>query len=175
MAAETSESPSKVNSESHKFGVFQGVYIPSTLTILGVVMYLRMGWVVGNVGLVQTLIIVTISTIITFLTSLSISATATNMKVGGGGAYFMISRSLGVEAGAAIGVPLFLAQALGTSFYIVGFSESIEIFFPFVNPLIIKVTSLVVLTALAYTSANLAVRIQFLVFVVITFATKSLD
>ena len=83
------------DSNAQGFGTFKGVYIPSTLTILGVIMYLRMGWVVGSVGLLQTLLIVTISTAITFITSLSISATATNMKVGGGGAYYMISRSLG--------------------------------------------------------------------------------
>jgi solute carrier family 12 sodium/potassium/chloride transporter 2 len=65
-------------------------------------MYLRIGWVVGNVGLWKTLIILMISSTITFLTGLSISATSTNMDVGGGGAYFMISRSFGVEAGAAV-------------------------------------------------------------------------
>jgi amino acid transporter len=65
------------------------------------------------------------STVITLLTSLTISALAANMRVGGGGAYFIISRSLGVEAGAAVGLPLFLAYAFGVSFYISGFAESI--------------------------------------------------
>ena len=51
---------SEVESNAQGFGTFKGVYIPSTLTILGVIMYLRMGWVVGNVGLIQTLLIVTI-------------------------------------------------------------------------------------------------------------------
>ncbi|NEQ12335.1 MAG: Na-K-Cl cotransporter, partial [Moorea sp. SIO4E2] len=59
-------------------GTFGGVYTPSILTILGVIMYLRFGWVLGNVGLVGTLIIVTLSTSITFLTALSISAIATD-------------------------------------------------------------------------------------------------
>ena len=84
-----------------KFGTFQGVFIPSVMTIFGVIMYLRMGWVVGHVGLIPTLAIVTIASLVTFITGLSISATATNMNVEGGGAYFMISRSLGLEAGAA--------------------------------------------------------------------------
>ena len=146
---------------------FKGVYIPSTLTILGVIMYLRMGWVVGNVGLLQTLLIVTISTMITLITSLSISATATNMKVGGGGAYYMISRSLGVEGGAAIGIPLFLSQALGISFYIVGFSDSIADQIPFISPLILRIATLAILTALAYISADLALKVQVWVFVAI--------
>ena len=58
----------------YQFGWFKGVYTPSVLTILGVVMYLRFGWVLGNVGLLSTLIIVTLSTAITFLTGLSLAA-----------------------------------------------------------------------------------------------------
>ena len=85
-------------------------------------MYLRFGWVVGSVGLSGTLIIVTLSTSITFLTALSIAAIATNTPVKGGGAYFLISRSLGIEIGGAIGIPLFLAQAFSVALYIIGFS-----------------------------------------------------
>ena len=84
------------------FGTFQGVFTPSILTIIGVVMYLRFGWMLGNVGLTTSLVIVTLGTAITFLTGLSISALATNMRMKGGGAYFMLSRSFGVEAGTAM-------------------------------------------------------------------------
>ena len=70
-------------------------------------MYLRFGWVVGNVGLLGTLVIVTLSTSITFLTSLSVCAIATDRVVRVGGAYYMISRSLGIETGGAVGIPLF--------------------------------------------------------------------
>ncbi len=95
-----------------KLGPFIGVFTPSVLTILGVILYLRTGWVVGNVGLPRALLIVTIANAITLLTSLSVSAVSTNMRVRAGGAYYIISRSLGLEIGAAIGIPLFLAQAL---------------------------------------------------------------
>ena len=77
------------------FGTFGGVFTPSILTILGVIMYLRFGWVVGNVGLIQTLIIVTICTSITALTALSMSAISTDRRVRAGGGYYMISRSQG--------------------------------------------------------------------------------
>ena len=73
--------------KGYGFGTFKGVFTPSILTILGVVMYLRFGWVLGNVGLGLTLVIVTLSTAITFLTGLALSSLATNMRVGGGGAY----------------------------------------------------------------------------------------
>ena len=65
-----------------KFGTFLGVYTPSVLTILGLIMYLRFGWVVGNVGLLLAVLIVLLSSSITFITGLSSSAIATNMRVG---------------------------------------------------------------------------------------------
>lgn len=155
------------------FGTFKGVFTPSILTILGVIMYLRMGWVVGHVGLFGTILIVTMASAVTFLTALSISATATNMKVGGGGAYYMISRSLGVEAGAAIGLPLFLAQALGISFYLAGFAESLQALFPELPMLAINLVSLIALTSLAYTSADLALKIQYLILAIIILSLLS--
>jgi len=113
-----------------KFGTFLGVYTPSVLTILGLIMYLRFGWVVGNVGLPMTLFIVILATSITAITALSASAVATNMRVGVGGEYFMISRSLGLELGGAIGIPLFLCRTLSITFYCFGLAESILAFWP---------------------------------------------
>lgn len=157
----------------YAFGTFKGVFTPSVLTILGVVMYLRMGWVLGNVGLPATLVIVTLASSITFLTALSLAALATNMKVGGGGAYFVISRSLGVEAGAAIGIPLYFAQALGISFYVAGFAESVVGVFPGLSPVTIGVVTLVVLSILVYVSADLALKTQFLIMAAITVSLLS--
>lgn len=159
--------------QTRRFGTFKGVYVPSLLTILGVIMYLRSGWVVGNVGLAETLIIVTLSSSITFLTALSISAIATNMRVGGGGAYYMISRSLGLEAGAAIGLPLFLAQALVISFYIAGFAESVNALFPFLPLRVVGVLTLLALAAVAYASADLALKAQFFILAVIALSLVS--
>ncbi len=152
----------------YSFGTFKGVFTPSILTILGVIMYLRFGWVLGSVGLPATLLIVTIATSITFMTGLSLSALATNMKVGGGGAYYIISRSLGLEAGAAIGLPLFFAQALGIAFYVSGFTEALTNTFEVPFPSVwISVGTLAALTALAYFSAALAMKAQFVIFTVI--------
>lgn len=161
----------------YQFGTFQGVFTPSILTILGVIMFLRFGWVLGNVGLTKTLLIVTMATSITFLTGLSLSATATNMKVGQGGAYYVISRSLGLEIGASIGLPLFLAQALGIAFYISGFSEALqgsvdlshwiqmlpEALQGISQVRFISIITLTLLTVLALVSADLALKAQLLI------------
>ena len=162
--------------QGYAFGTFKGVYVPSVLTILGVIMYLRFGWVLGSVGLPSTLLIVTLATSITFLTGLSLSALATNMKVGGGGAYYIISRSLGLEAGAAIGLPLFFAQSFGIAFYIAGFSEAVvsNLALPaFLTAKVIGVSTLVLLTALATISADLAMKAQFFIFATIVASLAS--
>ena len=158
--------------KGYSFGTFKGVFTPSILTILGVIMYLRFGWVLGSVGLPATLLIVTLATSITFLTGLSLSALATNMKVGGGGAYYIISRSLGLEAGAAIGLPLFFAQAFGIAFYISGFTEAVvsnlgHLLPAFMTAKAIAIGTLVALTVLAYISADLALKAQFFIFATI--------
>ena len=122
---------SEINTQSvQKFGTFLGVFTPSVLTILGLVMYLRFGWVVGNLGLPATLLVVLLGSSITFITALSASAIATNMHVGVGGEYYMISRSLGLEPGGAIGIPLFLCRTLSITFYSFGLAESIVTFWP---------------------------------------------
>ncbi len=160
-------------SKGYGFGWFKGVYTPSVLTIFGVIMYLRFGWALGNLGLPLTLILVVFANLITFLTALSLSALATNMKVGGGGAYYMISRSLGLEPGAAIGLPLFLAQSLGVAFYIAGFAESLNNVYPVLDPSLVGAVTLVLLSVLAYASADIALRSQFFVMAAIAISLIS--
>ena len=130
-------------------------------------MYLRFPWVLGSVGLAGTLLIVGLSISITLFTGLSISAIATNMKVGGGGAYYLISRTFGLEAGAAIGLPLFFAQALGIAFYIAGFAEAVVGYVPVVSTEVVGFATLFTLTAVAYFSANLALKGQYAILAVL--------
>ncbi|NGX45290.1 MAG: hypothetical protein K940chlam2_00435, partial [Chlamydiae bacterium] len=94
------------------FGTFIGVFLPGILTMFGVIVFLRMGWIVGSAGLPITLVVVTLGSLITFITALSIAASSTNIEVKGGGTYCMISRSLGLQMGSAIGVPLLISQLL---------------------------------------------------------------
>lgn len=155
------------NRTGYGFGTFQGVFTPSILTIIGVVMYLRFGWMLGNVGLPASLAIVTLGSAITFLTGLSISALATNMRMKGGGAYFILSRSLGLEAGAALGIPLAIAQAVGVSFYVAGFAEAlVQSGLPVVSgwdARTVGLVTLVVLAAVATISADIALKTQYFI------------
>lgn len=158
---------------SSGLGTFGGVYTPSILTILGVIMYLRFGWVVGNVGLIGTLAIVTLATAITFLTSLSICAIATDRVVRVGGAYYMISRSLGIETGGAVGIPLYFAQVLSVALYTIGFAESVNQTFPFLNQLYVALVVTVGVAILAITSASVAIRAQYIIMAAIALSLIS--
>ena len=111
-------------------GTFSGVFTPSILTILGIILFLRLGYVVGNAGLGRALVILILANGISVLTSISLSAIATNIKVKGGGDYYLISRTLGPEFGGALGIVLFLAQSVSIGFYCIGFGEVLAQIFP---------------------------------------------
>ncbi|MBT3296085.1 MAG: amino acid permease [Verrucomicrobia bacterium] len=148
MAQQTSS-----ESKSGRFGTFGGVFTPCTLTILGVILFLRFGMVVGNAGILHAIGIVLAAKLITMLTALSLSAMATNTRVRGGGAYFLISRSLGIEFGGAIGVVFYLSQAVSVALYIMGFTEA----------LLAVVPSLAAAPVLTATAVNVAVFVCVLI------------
>lgn len=155
-------------------GTFNGVYVPSVLSIFGVILYMRLSWLLGELGLPLTLLMVFLACSITLITSLSIAASATNIHVKGGGVYYMISRSFGIEIGSSIGIPLYLAQALGIAFYIIGFVESLKPFFPFMDTVQIGLYTLFAVTLLAYYSSSFAMKIQIGIFCVIISSLISL-
>ena len=163
-----------VPAQDSGLGTFGGVYTPSTLTILGVIMYLRFGWVVGNVGLLGSLIIVTLSTAITLITALSACAIATDRVVRVGGAYYMISRSLGIETGGAVGIPLYFAQALSVALYTIGFAESVVRTFGHLNQLYVALATTIAVAVLAITSARFAIKAQYVIMAAIVLSLLSL-
>ncbi len=118
------------SAERVRFGTFAGVFTPNVLTILGVIMFLRFGQIVGQSGIMDAIMIVLCAKLITSLTAVSLAGVATNTRVKGGGAYFLISRSLGPEFGGAIGVVFFLAQAISVAMYVIGFTEAFTNAFP---------------------------------------------
>jgi amino acid transporter len=160
-------------SAAKKFGTFAGVYTPSVLTILGVIMYMRLGWVVGEAGLIGTIIIVLVAHIISITTGLSISSIATDKKIKTGGIYYILSRSLGLPMGGSIGITLFVGTALSIALYIVGFTENflgieaISNFLGMANDInsirIIGSIVLIILFVIAFISTSLAIKSQFFV------------
>lgn len=163
------------DNDSGRFGTFGGVFTPCTLTILGVIMFLRFGQVVGNAGVWMAVGIVLFSKTITTLTALSLSAIATNTKVKGGGAYFMISRSLGAEYGGSIGVVFFLAQAVSVALYIVGFTEAASSTFPALatHRLAIASTLNLIVFICVFIGAGWTIKVQYVILAILMLALVS--
>jgi amino acid transporter len=164
-----------MNQKGNQFSTFAGVFTPSILTILGVIMFLRAGYVVGEAGIINTIIILCVAEIISLLTAISMSAIATNTPVAGGGAYFLISRALGPQFGGAIGLALFLAQALSVPFYILGFTNSLVASFPSLSAWFvpIAVVTAAILFSVNLISSGLAIRVQYIVMTMLALAIVS--
>jgi len=157
--------------EKKKFGTFAGVFTPSILTILGVIMYMRLGWVVGNAGLIGAIVIIIIAHVISVATGLSLSSVATDKKIGAGGIYYILSRSMGIPIGGSIGIALFIGTAFSIALYLIGFAESFNAYVGFgtsINDLRLTGTiALVSLSALALVSTSAALKTQFLILIAI--------
>ncbi|XP_070845933.1 solute carrier family 12 member 2 isoform X2 [Chaetodon trifascialis] len=108
-----------------KFGWIKGVLVRCMLNIWGVMLFIRMSWIVGQAGIALACLIVVMATVVTTITGLSTSAIATNGFVRGGGAYYLISRSLGPEFGGSIGLIFAFANAVAVAMYVVGFAETV--------------------------------------------------
>jgi amino acid transporter len=156
-----------------KFGTFGGVFTPSLLTILGVIMYLRLGWIVGQAGIIYTVGIILIAHVISITTGLSLSSIATDKKIKAGGIYYVLSRSLGLPFGGAIGATMYFATALSISLYLIGFAESfvaIDVVRNYLNLeqnidtyRLVATSMAVLLTIIAFVSTSLAIKVQYLI------------
>ncbi len=157
-------------------GTFAGVFTPSILTILGIILFLRLGYVVGSAGLGRALLILLLANGISVLTTFSLSAVATNLKVKGGGDYYLISRTLGMEFGGSIGIVLYLAQSVSIAFYCIGFGEVAAALLGGGHPLmpqIVAATAVVFLFVFAWLGADVATRFQYVVMTVLGLALIS--
>jgi amino acid transporter len=163
----------KTNNQPPKLSTFAGVFTPNILTILGVIMFLRMGFVVGNAGLKEALIILFLAHAVSILTSFSVSTIASNMpEIKGGGDYFLISRSIGIGYGGAIGVILYFAQTTSIAMYIIGFMDALVMILPFLASFQ-KILSIIVLGLLfipTYKGADIASKMQQIILVILTLA-----
>ncbi len=165
--------PRSGTDEPKKLSTFGGVFTPSLLTILGLVLFLRVGFVTGSVGLLQMLVILVLATAVSLLTTVSLAAIATNLRVGGGGVYFLISRTLGPAFGGAIGLVLYLAMSVSIAFYAIGLGEAVASVVGASNdgfPQMVAAGTIVLLIAVAWLGADIATRLQYVVMVCLAVA-----
>lgn len=163
---------------SGKFGTFGGVFTPSILTILGVIMYLRLPWIVGHGGLYLTIGIIIAAHLISVTTGLSVSSIATDKKVEAGGAYYIVSRSMGLSMGGTLGIALFVGLSFSISLYIIGFTESLLDFLEYPRDIqTIRLwgsVTIVLLTIITFVSTSLAIKTQYLILVAIAASLVSI-
>jgi amino acid transporter len=153
------------------------VFLASISTILGAIMFLRFGYAVGNTGLLGALAIILLGHAVTIPTALAIAEIATNRRVEGGGEYFIISRSFGNTIGGAIGISLYLSQAISVAFYMIAFAEAFSPLAPWfesvlgfgLDPRIISLpATLVMVLLVASRGANLGVSALWVVVAILT-------
>jgi amino acid transporter len=155
------------------------VFFTAISTILGAILFLRFGFAVGTVGALGVFLILLMGHLVTIPTAFAISEIATNQRVEGGGEYFIISRSFGLNIGGTIGIALFLSQAISVAFYVIAFTEAFEPFFNWVHTrfdilLPRQVVSLPVMALLALLilrkGANLGVKALYVVVAILFFS-----
>lgn len=184
-----SESQSRANrtvkdAKKAKLGTFEGVFLPTTLNVLSILMFLRFGFIIGQMGILGSLLLLVMSYVIDILTVLSVSAISTNGTVRGGGAYYMISRSLGPEFGGAIGIIFFTGQVLNSALNVVGFIEPLLVnfgkaqgdIFPLLPvsywwQVFYSTILLILCTSVALVGASLVSKTAFWLFILLTTST----
>lgn len=166
--------PSSLDTEKeHGFGTISGVYIPSILMMFGVILFLRLGLITSYVGPLRMCTIILLSLTIMLITAASITSVVTNMQVGSGGIYFLISRSLGIEIGGAIGILLYLCQIISIALCTTGFAVAFCDVFPGWSKESVEICTLLILTALSFFSTNLALKTQFLILILLVVSIVS--
>ena len=157
-----------------KLGTFRGVYRPTVMTILGLMIYVREGWVVGEAGLLGAILIILATFLITGTAALSLSSITTNIHIGAGGVFSIIAKSLGLETGGSIGVPLYLGQALSGALYIYGFTEGWLYVFPDHSQWLVAYAVFAVAMGVTFVSSSFAFRLQGAVMIVILISMASI-
>jgi len=158
----------QIETSNKGFGTLP-VFLTTISTILGAILFLRFGWAVGNIGFWGVFGIIVIGHVVTITTAMAVSEIATNQKVEGGGAYFIISRSFGLDIGASIGIALFLAQAISVAFYVIAFSEAFHPLFQYFGYVmtdnrLIALPAMAILTVLILTKgADMGVKVLYIV------------
>ena len=163
-----------ISSRDGKFGTVKGVYIPDVLQMIGVILFMRLSWILGHVGMFAMGCVIALSSLLILLTSLSMTAIVSNMKMKGGGAYYLISRALGIEFGSAIGVLQCVSTLCSVALCVTGFSLSISEILPTVPVPLIKAGTLTALLLISYYSTEFALKTQVLIFTLLFTAISAI-
>jgi amino acid transporter len=155
------------------FGTIRGVLIPNITMMFGVILFLRLGVITANAGIVLMTMAIALSLAIMVLTSLSIGTLCSNMQVGDGGVYYIISRTLGIEIGGAVGLVIYFAQLISISLTVSGFSLSLCELFPHLSLELVEVGTLVCLALLSGASAAWALQAQGVILMILLAALAS--
>jgi amino acid transporter len=154
-------------------GTFSGVYLPSVLQMLGVILFMRLGWITGYIGPWKMSLIILMSSTILFVTSLSLTSIVTNMRVGNGGSYYIISRSLGMEFGSAIGILLSVAQLTTIAVCVSGFAISLQEILPHYSLTTIELCTILALAIVSSFPVDFALKTQGLIYIIVLSAIVS--
>lgn len=155
------------------------VFFTAISTILGAILFLRFGFAVGTLGFWGVVVIILLGHMVTIPTALAISEIATNKRVEGGGEYFIISRSFGMNIGATIGIALFMSQAISVAFYVIAFTEAFEFLFNYfadnmgvtLPRQVISIPAMLLLAYLILTrGANMGVKTLYIVVAILAFS-----
>lgn len=155
------------------------VFFTAISTILGAILFLRFGFAVGTLGFWGVVLIILLGHMVTIPTALAISEIATNKRVEGGGEYFIISRSFGMNIGATIGIALFMSQAISVAFYVIAFTEAFEFLFNYfadnmgvaLPRQVISIPAMLLLAYLILTrGANMGVKTLYIVVAILAFS-----
>ncbi|MBS0011531.1 MAG: hypothetical protein KFF49_08985 [Bacteroidales bacterium] len=165
-----------VSEKKTNFGTLP-VFMTAVSTILGAILFLRFGYAIAHVGFIGVVGLVVVGHLVTFPTAMAVAEIATNQRVRGGGAYYIVSRSFGLNIGAAIGIALYLSQAISIAFYIIAFAEAFD---PLINWLdssfgflipdkrYISIPTMIILSVLFLSrGANLGMKFLYLVVVLL--------
>lgn len=160
--------------KNNKFGLLKGVFIPNVTMMFGVILFLRLPIIVSHTGLWNQCGVILLSLAFMLITSFSIASIATNMEVGSGGVYYLITRTLGIELGGSVGIAVYLAQLISIALTITGFAYLFCDIFPQFSVIQVEIISLITLTFLASVSTSLALKTQGFIFILILLAIGSI-
>lgn len=162
------------SSKQDGLGMLRGVFIPYIATVFGVILFMRIAIVTGNIGFSSVLSINVLSLLLMLITTASLTSIMTNFELEGGGIYYIVSRTLGIEFGGAIGLSIFCSQVISIATCITGFAYSFKEIFPKISISLLEIFALSGVILVSLISHRLVNRLQMIVFLILTLALASI-